>query len=103
MADVRVASYRHEIQNGFARAVAADMAVAYATRQGLRFGQIGRELGGFLERGGNLRIVLDIELANTHPDFTQDISSGPHHQDSGEAKIRESTAGVSRKPSSDGT
>ena len=25
-------------------------------------------------------------------------SSGPHHQDSGEAKIRESTAGVSRKP-----
>ena len=28
-------------------------------------------------------------------------SSGPHHQDSGEAKIRESTAGVSRKPSSD--
>ena len=31
-----------------------------------------------------------------------DGSSGPHHQDSGEAKIRESTAGVSRKPSSDG-
>ena len=31
-----------------------------------------------------------------------DLSSGPHHQDSGEAKIRESTAGVSRKPSSDG-
>ena len=30
------------------------------------------------------------------------MSSGPHHQDSGEAKIRESTAGVSRKPSSDG-
>ena len=29
-------------------------------------------------------------------------SSGPHHQDSGEAKIRESTAGVSRKPSYDG-
>ena len=29
-------------------------------------------------------------------------SSGPHHQDSGESKIRESTAGVSRKPSSDG-
>ena len=37
--------------------------------------------------------------------FTIDLdstSSGPHHQDSGEAKIRESTAGVSRKPSSDG-
>ena len=34
--------------------------------------------------------------------FEQALSSGPHHQDSGEAKIRESTAGVSRKPSSDG-
>ena len=31
-----------------------------------------------------------------------DHSGGPHHQDSGEAKIRESTVGVSRKPSSDG-
>ena len=30
------------------------------------------------------------------------MSSGPHHQDSGESKIRESTAGGSRKPSSDG-
>ena len=36
----------------------------------------------------------------TLPGF--EVSSGPHHQDSGEAKIRESTAGVSRKPSSDG-
>ena len=34
--------------------------------------------------------------------LARDLSSGPHHQDSGEAKIRESTAGVSRKPSSDG-
>ena len=34
--------------------------------------------------------------------YQQIGSSGPHHQDSGEAKIRESTAGVSRKPSSDG-
>ena len=35
-------------------------------------------------------------------DYRANYSSGPHHQDSGEAKIRESTAGVSRKPSSDG-
>ena len=34
-------------------------------------------------------------------EVTGEDSSGPHHQDSGEAKIRESTAGVSRKPSSD--
>ena len=35
-------------------------------------------------------------------DLDSTVSGGPHHQDSGEAKIRESTAGVSRKPSSDG-
>ena len=35
------------------------------------------------------------------PIFEGVTSGGPHHQDSGEAKIRESTAGVSRKPSSD--
>ena len=38
---------------------------------------------------------------DTVRDATRQESSGPHHQDSGEAKIRESTAGVSRKPSSD--
>ena len=37
-----------------------------------------------------------------YDDTNDAVSSGPHHQDSGEAKIRESTAGVSRKPSSDG-
>ena len=37
----------------------------------------------------------------THMRVISVASSGPHHQDSGEAKIRESTAGVSRKPSSD--
>ena len=35
-------------------------------------------------------------------DIDGTISSGPHHQDSGESKIRESTAGGSRKPSFDG-
>ena len=52
---------------------------------------------------------MDTKVAHplTGPVFVQgavpgDLSSGPHHQDSGEAKIRESTAGVSRKPSSDG-
>ena len=42
------------------------------------------------------------ELKHLVADLSLDVSSGPHHQDSGEAKIRESTAGVSRKPSSDG-
>ena len=43
------------------------------------------------------------EMINVLYDYFEAVmnSSGPHHQDSGEAKIRESTAGVSRKPSSD--
>ena len=44
-------------------------------------------------------VVEDLEAAIR--DFVE-FSSGPHDQDSGEAKIRESTAGVSCKPSSDG-
>ena len=40
-------------------------------------------------------------IATHHNSSSPADSSGPHHQDSGEAKIRESTAGVSRKPSSD--
>ena len=51
--------------------------------------------------------IADLEniLRNVGVDpdeFGFDESSGPHHQDSGEAKIGESAAGVSRKPSSDG-
>ena len=44
-------------------------------------------------------VILE-KARNERPDAAV-LSSGPHHQDSGEAKIRESTAGVSRKPSSD--
>ena len=52
-----------------------------------------------------IRIVLEgFRRETTVNDLCrrEGIPSGPHHQDSGEAKIRESTAGVSRKPSSDG-
>ena len=43
------------------------------------------------------------DVGKTYRPLTEvEMSGGPHHQDSGEAKIRESTAGVSRKPSSDG-
>ena len=44
----------------------------------------------------------DADLVTVKDGTPVEGSSGPHHQDSGEAKIRESTAGVSRKPSSDG-
>ena len=57
---------------------------------------------GHLTPNSPLRVEPKERLGPRHFCFhpTQD-SSGPHHQDSGEAKIRESTAGVSRKPSSD--
>ena len=55
---------------------------------------------GMVERNGRVRGMI-IPIADTQTLETE-VSSGPHHQDSGEAKIRESTAGVSRKPSSDG-
>ena len=48
---------------------------------------------------------VDVTISKEHEEYRwiklNDASSGPHHQDRGEAKIRESTAGVSRKPSSD--
>ena len=46
-------------------------------------------------------LLRGLEVSRPNQVWAMD-SSGPHHQDSGEAKIRESTAGVSRKPSSDG-
>ena len=56
--------------------------------------------------GGNLhpqdRRAIEMDLLRDYHQILVDNSSGPHHQDSGESKIRESTAGGSRKPSSDG-
>ena len=53
---------------------------------------------------GTLALVpISVSVVYVFTDWRMWVnSSGPHHQDSGEAKIRESTAGVSRKPSSDG-
>ena len=49
----------------------------------------------------SIREFYDARMDEDLPPMKEEMSSGPHHQDSGEAKIRESTAGVSRKPSSD--
>ena len=49
-----------------------------------------------------IAVRQSLDYTSTLRAFAVVLSSGPHHQDSGEAKIRESTAGVSRKPSSDG-
>ena len=71
---------------GFQFTYAGDMA---AIRERL---PVRAAAGGFVE----------VHLPVPRADLAREQSSGPHHQDSGEAKIRESTAGVSRKPSSDG-
>ena len=57
--------------------------------------------GGKISSGQGAVTRLPGSREYTQTFFIED-SSGPYHQDSGEAKIRESTAGVSRKPSSDG-
>ena len=54
------------------------------------------------EPGEEYASLLSTHIDKNGKEFEGIVSSGPHHQDSGEAKIRESTAGVSRKPSSDG-
>ena len=46
----------------------------------------------FVEEESDMRVVGKFVSAAV----SLSESSGPHHQDSGEAKIRESTAGVSR-------
>ena len=52
-------------------------------------------------RFGDNEVIGRHATENETQRLISDVSGGPHHQDSGEAKIRESTAGVSRKPSSD--
>ena len=61
--------------------------------------RLSRQLATMVVGGSSLQRSLEM-LENESSNRV--LSSGPHHQDSGEAKIRESTAGVSRKPSSDG-
>ena len=56
-----------------------------------------------IDQVSNGRAIIGVGIGGDRPiQFKNMGSSGPHHQDSGEAKIRECTAGVSRKPSSDG-
>ena len=71
MLSIRVADYRHEIEEAFGNAKSADIAVAFATDQGLRFGHVERELTNVLEAGGSLRVIVDLALANTHPNFLE--------------------------------
>ena len=76
----------------------AKHAKAFAVLQLCLYSEMVEKLQG--RRSEKMHLVLGGVKRETISYRTAD-SSGPHHQDSGEAKIRESTAGVSRKPSSD--
>ena len=106
------------IQRAFAAHNESHIDEAVNVRIGLHTGEPVQEMEDFFGKGVILasRIahqarggqIFVSSLLKELTESTGDIqfgegqeSSGPHHQDSGEAKIRESTAGVSRKPSYD--
>lgn len=69
VARVRAADYPREIEQSLARAKWADFAVAFATERGVTSGDIERSLEEFLKSGGRLRVMVDLRLANTDPQF----------------------------------
>ncbi len=69
MLNIRVADYQKELDEALARAKSADIAVAFATSAGLRFRKIESNLASLLRAGGAVRIIIDLRLGNTHPDF----------------------------------
>ena len=69
MLNIRVADYQKELDEALARAKSADIAVAFATSVGLRFRKIESNLASLLRAGGAVRIIVDLRLGNTHPDF----------------------------------
>ena len=71
--NIRVADYRREFDEALARAKSVDVGVAFASSAGLRSGQIERNLSRLLKAGGTVRILLDLRLGNTHPDFLDHV------------------------------
>jgi len=73
MTTVRTAQYQQELYICLEHAVSMDAAVAFASIEGLRFRSIDSRLENLLKKGGRVRILVDLRLANTHPDFLAQI------------------------------
>ncbi|GEM_PF-3112464 len=70
---VRIAEYRSQIETLLEHSAAVDIGVAFATIGGIKFGHIENRLKQFLDSGGKLRVLLELRLGNTHPDFLEHI------------------------------
>lgn len=75
MPDIRIANYRQEIEDALEHARSVDVATAFASEQGLSFGHTKQKLIKLLKNGGTLRVILDLKLANTDPEFLAHLLS----------------------------
>ena len=71
--NVRIADYRQEIDEALARAKSLDAGVAFASSAGLRFRKIESNLARLLKDDGTVRILVDLSLGHTHPDFLDHV------------------------------
>lgn len=73
MSEVRAANYREDIETSLQATEALDIGVAFATVSGLRFGHIERHMESLILRGARVRILVDLRLGNTDPEFLEEI------------------------------
>lgn len=73
MPDIHIADYRHEVEKSLVQAEAVDIAVAFASGQGLSFGQVETQVLSILKNGGQVRLLIDLRIGFTHPAFIQQV------------------------------
>lgn len=66
---IRTANYRQEVSDALEFSGSIDVAVAFVSNEGLNFANIRVKLENLLRNNGNARILVDLRLGNTHPDF----------------------------------
>ena len=73
MVSVRQADYQREFVNALEDATNIDVAVAFASAQGLDYENCRALMSTLLENGGTARILVDLQLAFTNPAFIEEI------------------------------
>lgn len=74
MKSVRTVDYTKDIELALDRAKWLDMGVAFATASGFDFGSIQQKLKQMVQTGRNVRIIVDLRLGNTDPEFLETIT-----------------------------